>query len=344
MKTQVCLRSHATARTLASALLGTLALCACGNSAPMQASDSGAQDHDAKGSHEGGAEPSGTFSFTTIDGSSGAPTTIDGMNNQGTLVGFTTVTTDGGSSDGGSTNTNFLRSASGTLSMLDLGDPAGMANGVNKSDEVVGVANGEAFILVGTKMESLMPFGATSSVAFGVNDEGVVVGQYTEGSLMPGFVDAGGTFTKVSPTAKSLITNLQGINNHGLAIGFYSEEADGLPQHGFSFDTTSMQTMLIGDPSTARITSGGLVLTQFLAINDSDLTVGYYQTKDGSQYGFLYDLTTKVYTYVDHPQAVPYNGVQITQITGVDDAGQIAGFYVDGQGNQHGFMASPSRS
>jgi hypothetical protein len=307
----------------------------------MEVSDSGAPKHDAKGPpmhHDGGAKQPGKFSFMTIDGSSGDPTTINGISNDGTVVGLTTM-----AADSGSINSNFLRSASGTVTKLDLGDPAGMANAVNKSGEVVGVANGEAFTLVGTKMETLMPFGATASVALGVNDEGVVVGQYVEDSThTPGFVDAAGKYTKVSPTAKSMVTNLQGINNHGVAVGFYSE--DGTTQHGFSFDTASMKTMLIADPSTARITGSGLVLTQFLAVNDSGLTVGYYQTKDGSQYGFLYDLSAQAYTYVDDPEAMPVKGVQITQITGVDNAGQIAGFYIDGKGNQHGFMASPSGS
>jgi hypothetical protein len=342
MKTHVCLRTLGTARTIASALLGTLALSACGGGAPMEVADSGPPKHDAKPPmHDGGAKQPGTFSFMTIDGDSGAPTTINGLSNDGTIVGLTTTA---GAGDSGSVNSNFLRSASGTVTMLSLGDPAGMANAVNKNGEVVGVANGEAFTLIGSKMESLMPFGATSSVALGVNDEGVVVGQYAEDSThMPGFVDAGGKFTKVSPTAKSTATNVQGINNHGLAVGFYSDDGS-TQQHGFTFDTNTMQTVLIADPRTARTTSGGLALTQFLAINDSGLTVGYYQTKDGSQYGFLYDLSSKAYTYVDDPGAMPVKGVQITQITGVDDAGQIAGFYIDGKGNQYGFMASPSGS
>jgi uncharacterized membrane protein len=226
--------------------------------------------------------------------------------------------------------------------MLDLGDPSmGMANAVNKNDEVVGAANGEAFILMGTKMTSLMPFGSTSSVALGINDEGVVVGQYVEDSKhTPGFIDMKGEFTKVVPTPKSLIVNVQGINNHGLAIGFYSEE--GPTQHGFTLDTNTMKTTLLADPSTAHTAKEGLLLTQFLAVNDSDEAVGYYQTKNNAQYGFLYDLSSMTYTFLDDPQAMPVKGVQVTQITGIDDAGEIAGFFVDGEGTQHGFVASPS--
>ena len=100
-----------------------------------------------------------------------------------------------------------------------------------------------------------------------------------------------------------------------------------------------MKTTLLADPVTDKTMGGNLVLTQFLAINDKGGAVGYYQTKDGSQYGFLYDIETMTYTFVDHPKAAPVKGVQITQITGLDNAGEITGFFIDAAGDQHGFVA-----
>ena len=288
---------------------------------------------DAAPHHDAG---NGQYAFTTFDGPSGPPTTINGINNSGTVVGLTTVP----AGDSGTTNTNFLRTSGGTVTMLDVGDPAmGMATAVNSSNEIVGVANGQAFTLVGSTQTTLTPFASTSSVALGVSDQGVVVGQYgLDSTHTPGFVDINGTFTSVSPTMASLTTNVQGINNHGLAVGFYTE--DGTTQHGFTFDTTTMKITLLADPSTTRTMTGGLVLTQFLAINDSGVAVGYYQTNNNSQYGFLFDLASSTYTFLDHPDAAPVNGVQTTQITGIDNAGEIAGFFVDAMGNQHGFVAT----
>jgi hypothetical protein len=280
---------------------------------------------------QSGAPPvlTGTYQFATFDGPTGAPTTVNGINNDGTVVGFTTSNM---------VNANFLRTSDGKITALDVGDAAAMANAVNVSGAVVGVANSDAVLLMNGAPSTLTPPGAMSSAALGISDDGVIVGQFVDATMAtPGFVDQGGTFTTINPTAKSTVTNVQGINNNGLAIGFYTE--DGTHQHGFLYDTTSKKVTLLADPSTARTMSGGLVLTQFLSINDSDQAVGYYQTTDGSQYGFAYDVATSTYRFLDHPQAAPFMGVQVTQITGIDDAGEIAGFFVDASGAQHGFVA-----
>ncbi len=216
-----------------------------------------------------------------------------------------------------------------------------MANGVNNHNAVVGVANNSAFLLANGKQTTLTPPNSTSSIAFGINDSGVIVGQYvaSAGGNTPGFVDINGVFTTITPTASATVTNVQGVNNNGMAIGFYS--ADGVHQHGFLYNTRTKQTTLLPDPSTPRITAGGLTLTQFLGINDKNEAVGYYQTTNGSQFGFLFNLNTQVYTFLDAPQAAPVNGVQITQITGVTNGGTITGFFIDANGAQHGFIATP---
>jgi hypothetical protein len=117
--------------------------------------------------------------------------------------------------------------------------------------------------------------------------------------------------------------------------GFYS--TDGVHQHGFFYNSATSQFTLPADPNIAN-----LVLTQFLGINDHGLAVGYYQLPDGSQHGFLFDTTTQTYSFLDDPNAA-LNGVSITQITGVNNAGEIAGFYVDAlTGLQRGFFATPA--
>src|SRR5580693_8393635 len=88
---------------------------------------------------QSGAPSMGTYGFTTFDGPAGAPTTVNGINNDGVVVGFTTQNGQ---------NQNFLRSAAGAFTSLDVGDmAAGMANGVTGAGTVVGVANSAAFLL-----------------------------------------------------------------------------------------------------------------------------------------------------------------------------------------------------
>jgi hypothetical protein len=139
-----------------------------------------------------------------------------------------------------------------------------------------------------------------------------------------------------------MVTNAQGINNNGVGVGF--ESANGVNQHGFML-TMAGTTTPLPDPSTALTQQDGLFLTQFLGINDNNQAVGYYQTNDGSQHGFLFDLNTQTYTFLDDPNAVPgVTAASITQITGINNAGEITGFFLDANGVQHGFVANPTAS
>jgi hypothetical protein len=278
------------------------------------------------------------FEFTSFDGPGGGNTTVNGMNDDGDVVGFTMATTGSAT-----VNTNFVRHPDGTFTTLSISDPAASANGINNAGTIVGVANSSAFEMPNAgQLAALSPFGAATSVAFGINETGVVVGQFTKSATVsPGFVDAAGAFTEIDPTAASIMTFAQTINADGTVAGFYTE--DGTTQHGFTYDSASKQVALVGDPSTPRIQASALVLTQLLSINGRSQIAGYYQTTDNSQYGLVYDVADGTYVFLDEPQAAPFNGVQTTQITGIDDANELAGFYIDATGAQHGFVATPSK-
>ena len=286
------------------------------------------------------------YSFTNFDGlvqtTAGAmvaSTTINGISNSGSVVGSTI--------DNNFAITNFsgVPTAFTTLNIPTSAVP----NGINTSQQVVGMNGASAFVLNSINPSNtalpLPPVNSTttSEAAFGINDNGIIVGQYTDSATgtTPGFIDINGAFTSLRPTAASiLVVNAQGINNAGLVVGFYSQ-ADGI-QHGFLYDSPTKAYTLLADPSTPQMANGNLALTQFLGINQSGLAVGYYQTKDtGSQFGFLYNTQTQQYTYLDDPEAAPINGTQITQITGLTNAGEIAGFYVNAAGKQQGFTALP---
>jgi hypothetical protein len=280
------------------------------------------------------ARPS-TYNFTSFDGpgQNGGGTTVNGINNNGYIVGFST-----NNAANPTLFTNFVLNPLDTLSELNINnDPLAMANGINNSNTIVGASNNQAFQQAGSQFTALPPISGTSAMqtAFGINDHGVIVGQFTDGATdtQPGFVYNGTSYTILNPVASVAVVNAQSVNNQGEVAGFYS--TNGVNQHGFLFNDISGTYQLLPDPNVAN-----LVLTQFLGINDNGLAVGYYQTNDGSQHGFIYNIATNTYSFLDDPNAA-LNGFSVTQITGINDSGEIAGFYVDpNTGLQRGFYAT----
>lgn len=273
------------------------------------------------------------YTFVTFDGpgNNAGGTTVNAISNSGAIVGFT--------SDAAMTLfTNFIRNPDGTFTPLNINnDPLANANGINSNGVVVGTTNGQAFSLSNglfTLLPAVLPGNTASETAFGINDFSTVVGQFVDNQTdtVPGFVYSGGQFTILNPVANDVAVNAQGINKNGLVTGFYS--TDGQHQHGFFYNTSTNLFTLPADPVQPN-----LFLTQFLGINDNGLAVGYWQDTAGSQHGFLYNLNTQTYTFLDDPNAATINGVEITQITGINDSNRIAGFYVDGNGLQRGFYA-----
>jgi hypothetical protein len=289
-----------------------------------------------------GAAHAQTYNFVNYDAGSGPPTTVDGIGNGGVEVGFGT--------DGAGDDHNFTRGPGGAITLLptvDAADPNGvaMANGINASGTIVGVANGTAFEYSAGLLSDLPapnPGNTSGSIAFGINDSGTIVGQYNDISsgITPGFIYSGGAYTIIDP-AGSAAVNAQSINDDGLVIGFYqTTDPTENTQLGFLYDTNTAGTFLIAPPPTTAfdLAQGGPFLSQYLGINDSGIAVGYYQTNTGNQYGFLYNTNTDAYTFLDDPAMSP-TGTQVTQITGINDAGDISGFYTDADGDQHGFFA-----
>jgi hypothetical protein len=138
------------------------------------------------------------FTNFSLGGPQGAGgTTINGINNDGSVVGF-------GQDSSLSVFSNFA-GPPGVPSLLNVDNSTtAMANGINSSNEVVGGVNGSAFTLTNnfTTFNTLTPFSGTtvSETAAGINDHGVIVGQYSDSAtgLTPGFVYNHGTYTLIS--------------------------------------------------------------------------------------------------------------------------------------------------
>src|ERR1035438_5676864 len=62
------------------------------------------------------------------------------------------------------------------------------------------------------------------------------------------------------------------------------------------------------------------------------------QDGNGFNHGFVYSIATGTYTTVDDPNAVLANGG--TTINGINDNGQLVGFYGNADGNTIGLLAN----
>ena len=186
-------------------------------------------------------------------------------------------------------------------------------------------------------------------MAFGINDNGTIVGQYTTaGGTTPGFILQNTTVTTINaPNAPGTnVVNAQGINNNGLVVGFYLGN-DG-QVHGFMANASSavngsLTGTPITDPTIPKVPGepgATFVFSQILGINDHGIAVGYYGDSTTSQHGYFYNTSTGKYTFLDDPNAAFNNGVEVTQITGINNSGEITGFYSDANGVFHGFVAT----
>ena len=225
-----------------------------------------------------------------------------------------------------------------------------MAFGTN-GDTVVGTdGNGNAFTLRRGALKTFIPMGGTSAIAFGINDKGTIVGQVVTGNATPGFIKVNGksTITIHAPSGPDVV-NAQGINNKGLVVGFYV--GTDTQVHGFMASQGAARNgtltgTAIADPTIPNVAGepgATFVFSQILGINDKGIAVGYYGDSTTSQHGFLYNTHTGQYTFLDDPSEAFNNGVEVTQITGITNSGEITGFYSDANGVFHGFVATAPR-
>jgi probable HAF family extracellular repeat protein len=149
----------------------------------------------------------------------------------------------------------------------------------------------------------------------GINDTGQIVGTFsTAGSLNSGFLYSDGVFTALTIPG-SIFSNASGINNAGQIVGHMQDETGG---HGYVGTNGSFRLLDI---------PGGSF--QPKAINNTGQIVG-----QGSPGSMLYN--NGVFTRINVP------GSFATLANGINDAGQIVGYYfVGGEPGpflQHGFV------
>ena len=121
------------------------------------------------------------------------------------------------------------------------------AEAINDADQVVGIyrstfgSHDQGFLYQnGTYTTISDPNGAEGTEAFGINNSGEIVGQYTDSAgKTHGFIDVDGTFTTIDDPL-GVNTAITGINDAGQIVGYY-QDSSGI-DHGFVASLNGVST------------------------------------------------------------------------------------------------------
>jgi uncharacterized membrane protein len=265
---------------------------------------------------------------------------------------------------------NYLLPAVLLLSMFSLGIPLVFAAsfttfdvpgfegrttplGINAQGQIVGMVGSHGFLLDHGTFTLIDVPGASETQARGINDKGQIVGLYFDGQSggpgRHGFLLDHGIFTTIDMPG-STTGLLDGINDKGQIVGSFSGGVFLLDHGHFTNVPTLIDAFAInarGEIVGDAVQGGSCVLdngavniidvpgsvantTRALRINNRGQVVGFYFFD--THHGFLFDHGR--FTTIDVPGAVA------TELTGINGAGHIVGFFNDA-GGQHGFVAIP---
>ena len=220
--------------------------------------------------------------------------------------------------------------------------------------------------------------GSAQTQVTGLNNLGDTSGFWVTGNgTNHGFVEWNGVFASYNdpktPHMKGSVNQLLGINDHGAAVGFYTDKAGhshayqvnqatrvftaitipgavsaaatGINKAGYivgiATDSSKVTSSWMRSP-TGQLTTfqfpGGSG-TQAFGINPQHQIVGSYLDGNGVQHGFVLSSPLGPKSHwqkIDDP-----NGVGSTVVNGINGAGDLVGFYTDAAGNTDGMLATP---
>jgi hypothetical protein len=163
----------------------------------------------------------------------------------------------------------------------------------------------------------------------GINDNAVAAGFYnTSDGNSHGYtynLNTGKFTPVVDPAAAAASLTATAIDNAGDVGGFFV--------NGAGFDSGFLDQG--GTFTTIRVP--GFANTQVLGMNNMGQLVGQAFGPLGFTKGFVYNVATATFTSVNDP-----SGIGATVVNGINDAGDLVGFYVNGAGNTIGMLATPA--
>jgi len=145
---------------------------------------------------------------------------------------------------------------------------------------------------------------STSTVIYGINSAGQMVGQYSTATGGAGFVFSNGKFTNINYPGTTSDT-ASGINDHGDIVGYYY--------------TNALHSFLYHNGRFISIVFPGATSTQVNGINNLGDMVGGYVDQAGLWHGFL--LHQGQFTSIE------VTGADYVSALGVNDKGFVVGYF-----------------
>lgn len=189
-----------------------------------------------------------------------------------------------------------------------------------------------------TFMNENFPIGRQTQV-IGINDVGVTVGFWSTQNKKNmsdnnfGFYTLNGRFHNVVYPTRNMsrppVTQLLGVNNHDIAVGFFNgRQGD---SHAFEFSIRGHWFRRLHIPGATSSTASG--------INNRGEIVGFFTNRKGKTFGFVITPRGRVIEF-----SIP--GASSTMAFGVNDHGAVVGTFMRGSGNNaksFGFVWQPGR-
>src|SRR5579859_8049403 len=182
----------------------------------------------------------------------------------------------------------------------------------------------------------------TFNQLLGIDNHGAIVGYFGSGAA--GHANKGyrlylpygqGNYSNENFPG-SVQTQVTGLNDLGVTVGFWStQNTANMTNNNFGFYRVDGHYHTVNFPTGNNASPQ---VDQLLGVNDRDVAVGAYTTGSGSNaatHGFTWRPGYGFRT-VDDP-----HGLGATTINGVNDAGDLVGFYTDSAGNTDGMLALP---
>jgi hypothetical protein len=141
------------------------------------------------------------------------------------------------------------------------------------------------------------------------------------------------SFTTLDNPADPTFNQLLGINDSGTIVGYYGSGAASHPNIGYE----------IAAPYTSFTSNNmpGSTQTQATGINNAGLTTGFWAPTNlgggDANFGFVREAVGSNFTYISATDPLVFAGPTVDQALGINNNNIAAGFYLDADGNSHGY-------